>query len=288
MRTGIAATPQWFVDALAVHVDIGHVIVDGVRIAYRAWGREGKPGIVLVHGGMAHSRWWDHIAPQLAQERRVVALDLSGHGDSGHRDTYGVETWAQEILAVATDAGMAGLPVLVGHSMGGIVSFAAARLHRDSLVGVILLDSPIQDVTLAEQLRSQGAPTSTQRRTYPTAREALDRFRLVPAQDSAEPYVLDHIARQSMRQGPDGWCWKFDTLRVAPERSIEAAAKCRVAYFRSEHGVVTPELLAHIRRQLGPDALVTELPAAGHHPMIDQPLAVVAVVRAVLEAWGLP
>ncbi|MCK8671607.1 alpha/beta hydrolase [Rhodococcus sp. HM1] len=283
------SAPKWFVEALAARVETGHVTVDGLTIAYRAWGKEGAPGIVLVHGGMAHSHWWDHIAPQLAEGRRVVALDLSGHGDSDHRDSYGLEPWTREILAVVDDAGITGPPVLVGHSMGGIVSFAASRLYSESFAGVVLLDSPIRDMTLEEEMRAQGAPTRTERKTYPTAEEALARFRLVPPQEDAEPYVIDHIARQSMRQGPDGWYWKFDTLRIGRERPIgNVVSKCRVAYFRSEHGVVTTDLLAQMREHFGPDALVTELPAAGHHPMIDQPLAVVAAVRTVLEAWDLP
>lgn len=112
------AAPAWFVDALAAPVDTGKVEVDGATIAYRAWGESGRPGIVLVHGGMAHSRWWDHIGPQLAAGRRVVALDLSGHGDSDHREHYGLDTWVGEVLAVAAAGGIAGAPVLVGHSMG--------------------------------------------------------------------------------------------------------------------------------------------------------------------------
>ena len=62
-------------------------------------------GIVLVHGGAAHSRWWDHIGPLLAADRRVVAIDLSGHGDSGRRESYSFDAWAGEMLAVAADAG---------------------------------------------------------------------------------------------------------------------------------------------------------------------------------------
>ncbi|QZS52761.1 alpha/beta fold hydrolase [Rhodococcus opacus] len=283
------SAPKWFVEALAAPVETGHVTVDGLTIAYRAWGEDGRPGIVLVHGGMAHSRWWDHIAPQLADGRRVVALDLSGHGDSDHRDNYGLEPWTREVLAVAAAAGIAGPPVLVGHSMGGIVAFAASRLYGESFAGVVILDSPIRDMTLEEEVRAQGASTRTEKTTYSTAEEALARFRLVPPQENAEPFVIDHIARQSMRQGPDGWYWKFDVLRVGRERRSENfVPKCRVAYFRSEHGVVTLELLARMREQFGPHALVTELPAAGHHPMIDRPLVVVAALRTLLAAWGLP
>ncbi|ANZ23568.1 alpha/beta fold hydrolase [Rhodococcus aetherivorans] len=284
------SAPKWFVEALAAPVETGNVEVDGVSIAYRAWGEEGRPGIVLVHGGMAHSRWWDHVAPQLAEGRRVVALDMSGHGDSGHRDGYSLELWAAEVLAVAQAGGIAGPPVLVGHSMGGIVSFAASHLYGDRLDGVVILDSPIRDLTPEEiEMRAQAARERSGTKVYPTAEEAMARFRLVPPQETAEPYVLEHIARQSMRQVPGGWSWKFDALRMTKDRrtSLESfEAKCRIAYFRSENGIVGPDLLARMRPQFGPDALVTDLPVAGHHPVIDQPLAVVTAVRTVLAAWS--
>jgi pimeloyl-ACP methyl ester carboxylesterase len=121
--------PQWFTDALAAPVETGEVRVAGVPVRYRAWGVRESPGIVLVHGGAAHSRWWDHVAPLLANGRRVVALDLSGHGDSGRRDRYDLDSWADETLAAATDAGAAGPVTLVGHSMGGYVVLRAASRH---------------------------------------------------------------------------------------------------------------------------------------------------------------
>ena len=46
---------------------------------------------MLVHGGAAHSRWWDHIGPLLADGRLVVAIDLSGHGDSARRESYSLD-----------------------------------------------------------------------------------------------------------------------------------------------------------------------------------------------------
>lgn len=96
--------PHWFTTAVAAPVDIGRVDVAGAEVHYRAWGPTGTPGLVLVHGGAAHSRWWDHVAPMLATGRRVVALDLTGHGDSDRRQEYGLERWAEEALAVAKPA----------------------------------------------------------------------------------------------------------------------------------------------------------------------------------------
>ena len=57
--------PAWFSAALDAAVQEGTTVVDGASIAYRAWGDPDGRSIVLVHGGAAHSRWWDHIAPLL-------------------------------------------------------------------------------------------------------------------------------------------------------------------------------------------------------------------------------
>jgi pimeloyl-ACP methyl ester carboxylesterase len=55
--------------------------------------------VVLVHGGSAHRHWWDHIAPVIARDHGVVAIDLSGHGDSDRRPVYNFEAWAGEVVA---------------------------------------------------------------------------------------------------------------------------------------------------------------------------------------------
>ncbi|OWY81076.1 alpha/beta hydrolase [Rhodococcus sp. BUPNP1] len=290
MMSNNGSAPQWFVDALAAPVETGKVEAAGATIAFRAWGESGLPGVVLVHGGMAHSGWWDHIGPQLAAGRRVVALDLSGHGDSDHREHYTLEAWSAEVLAAARVGGISGPPVLIGHSMGGIVSFAASHLHGDELAGVVIIDSPIRDMTPEElEMRAKAVANAGPPKVYAAAEDAVARFRLVPPQDDAEPYVLEHIARGSLKQVDGGWSWKFDNLRMGREgrRSLEVMNPgCAVAYFRCERGIIDDALYGRIVDNLGPDALLIDLPASGHHPMIDQPLAVVAAARTLLAAWG--
>src|ERR1700733_9357068 len=101
-ETDAAAPPAWFTQSLSAPVAERVTVVDGVPIAYRMWGdsRSG-PGVGLVHGGAGTSRWRRPTGPLLAIARRVVASDLSGHGDSGRRESYGFDAWAGEILAVA-------------------------------------------------------------------------------------------------------------------------------------------------------------------------------------------
>src|ERR1700721_2676799 len=76
--------PSWFTAAIDQTPDHCDVEVDGCRIHLRVWGDEEQPPVVLVHGGGAHSGWWDHIAPFFSRTHRVIAHDLSGHGDRHH------------------------------------------------------------------------------------------------------------------------------------------------------------------------------------------------------------
>ena len=133
-------TPAWFDRALAVPFSQEEVKVDGCNIRSLAWGEPDRRGLVFVHGGGAHAHWWTHVAATFAAEFRVVAIDLSGHGDSGHRDAYALDQWTDEVVAVAETARIDGLPIVIGHSMGGFVTIATAARHGDRVDGVIVCD----------------------------------------------------------------------------------------------------------------------------------------------------
>ncbi len=102
--------------------------------------------------------------------------------------------------------------------------------------------------------------------------------------------MRDHVAATSMEEVEGGWSWKFDPnffLRVGAEDVLDSEPRCRVAYFRAENGIVSDRLMEHMRGLFGPEAIVAEIPEAGHHAMIDQPLQLVTGVRTVLSAWSV-
>ncbi|MTB89590.1 alpha/beta hydrolase [Aeromicrobium senzhongii] len=282
--------PEWFRWALDQKPQHLEVEVDGVPIAYRAWGEQGDPVAVLVHGGAAHAGWWDHVAPHLAVGHRVLAPDLSGHGDSGRRDAYTLEAWAREILAVAS-AESAEKPVVFGHSMGGFVALTAAREHGADLLGAAAIDSPVQAVSPeARSWRADRAVLSMP--LYPDAATMVSRFRTLPEDPSCLPYIRDHIARESIRHvdRPDGtgWTWKFDPrvfLRSMMEPDDVARSQCEVALLRGERGMATTDITEEIRSRLGGNVPVTVIPDSGHHIMLDQPTALIAVLQTLLGQW---
>jgi pimeloyl-ACP methyl ester carboxylesterase len=284
--------PEWFRRALAVPFADGVVDVAGAPIHFLAWGEPGRRGLVFVHGGGAHAHWWTHVAATFADELRVVAVDLSGHGDSGHRDRYDIETWTAEVMAAASAGGIEGKPVIIGHSMGGFVTIATAALHCADLSGVIVVDSPVREpdpeVESARLKEAFGAP-----RTYPGVDDALARFRTIPAQEHYLPYVMDHVGRRSLKAVEGGYQWKFDrgVFEQFEERiralgmPYLAQVTCRLALLRAEHGLVTRDIGAAMYDVLGRVAPVIVLPEAGHHPMLDVPLVLLTAIRTLLADW---
>jgi pimeloyl-ACP methyl ester carboxylesterase len=275
--------PAWFTRALAAAPEHRDVDVDGARVHYRAWGRRGLPGLVLVHGGAAHSGWWDHIAPQLSSHR-VVAIDLTGHGDSDRREVYDMRQWAREVVTVVAAEDL-GRPVVVGHSMGGWVAVTTGVDHADVVSAVAYIDSPLNDQPPEEsRLAERRRPT----RVYPTREEAVARFRTLPPQDVLLPYVREHVARESLRAVEGGWTWKFDPNffgRRLLLRDLLPQLATPVALFRCEHGLVSPGMAEEMGQLVHGTLPVVDLPDAGHHPMLDQPLSLVTGLRTLLALW---
>jgi pimeloyl-ACP methyl ester carboxylesterase len=245
---------------------------------------------VLVHGGAAHAHWWSFLAPLLTGRYSVVALDLSGHGDSGRRELYPSRTWAAEVMAVARDARFVGPPIVIGHSMGGLVSIVAAALHGDELAGAIIVDAPVRRSDPESQEARSGRSFSNPK-TYPDAATARQHFRLVPTQPCDNQYVLDYIAEHSLKTVPGGVTWKFDPrvfvlARVELMHEHLANVRCRVALLHGERSlVVPPETGEYMYELLHRNAPLVEIPEAHHHLLLDQPLAFISAVRALLADW---
>jgi pimeloyl-ACP methyl ester carboxylesterase len=135
-------------------------------------------------------------------------------------------------------------------------------------------------------------------RAYPTREAILARFRLVPEQPVL-PYLREHIAGWSVTARENGeWGWKFDQALFAkmatmarPPQSPAAPGwdvRCPVAILRAEHGLMSPDMAGWLRGRLGQAAFVAEIPAAGHHVLLDEPLSLVTALRTVLASWTAP
>jgi pimeloyl-ACP methyl ester carboxylesterase len=289
------ARPAWFDRALADRGETGAVDVAGARIAYRAWGERGRPGVVLIHGSNAHLEWWRFVAPFLADQFRVVALDLSGNGDSGWRDRYSGELFADEVWAAGAAAELGERPFVVGHSFGGYVALETGHKYGDRLGGVILADftvAPPEEYAEWGLRAEREGKTRRATRVYADLETALGRFRLIPEQPCQHPYIVDYIARQSLRRVEGGWTWKFDPALFdhlemgAEQRDKFIDLRCRSALILGQHSEDSGAQTAAYMGQLTDGILpIIEIPETYHHMMFDEPLATTMAIKATLLAW---
>ena len=181
--------PDWFRKVFSVDRREGWINCNGVNIHYFSWGDQSKPGVILMHGFMAHSRCWAFIAPLLAENYHLAAFDLSGMGDSGWRESYTVRDRVDEAKAVAEHLGMTRLnkkPFLVCHSYGGSVGLSAAEEESGCWGGLIVCDMTMlapDEISDFESYRKKRQQRGVKpHRVSDTLEAAKKRFRLAPEQ----------------------------------------------------------------------------------------------------------
>jgi pimeloyl-ACP methyl ester carboxylesterase len=136
------------------------VVVPGDRIHFLDWcgnGDPGDPGVLLIHG-LSNTAWsWAPVARRLRAIRRVVALDLRGHGLSdAPTEGYDAPTFAGDVLAAAEGSGLLADPgdrvVLAGHGFGAIVAAWAAAEMGDRCAGLVCVDGGWESLEAASGL----------------------------------------------------------------------------------------------------------------------------------------
>jgi pimeloyl-ACP methyl ester carboxylesterase len=127
------------------------VELNGVRIHYLDWPgvRETHAPALLIHGLSAHAHTWDPIAHALSADRRVVALDLRGHGDSAWaQDGYDVEKFVADIVGLLNHLELDAVDY-IGHSFGAQIGFAFAGAHPGRVRRIVFNDMGPEMATAA-------------------------------------------------------------------------------------------------------------------------------------------
>lgn len=288
--------PEWFERALGMEPEYGDVEVEGCKIHFGTWGQVGKPGIVMIHGSNAHLHWWRFTAPFLADQFRVASMDLSGHGDSGWRDKYSGEIFAREVAAVCEAAQLGDMPFVVAHSFGGFVALEAGYQFGDKLGGIVFADFTVMPPEnyneWGRELEKRGGQPARPTRVYDDYDKARGRFRLLPEQPCQHPYIIDYLARQSLREVEGGWTWKFDPALFdhlemgATQRDKFVSLTCRTAIVLGEDSDdEAADGAPYIDEISGGLLPMFAIPGTHHHFMFDEPVATVTAIKGILLAW---
>ena len=274
----------WCRSVLAKQGESRFVEVAGGRVHYLAWERANtaQPVLLLVHGMRGHAHWWDIIAPYFVDEYKVLAIDLSGMGDSARREVYDNDTFTHDIAGVIEQE--SSTPVTIfGHSFGGGRTVLACAARPDLFQHAVVIDSPVWMLGDDRPLfrRQLGG------RIYADRESALARFRLEPEQPVSTQVLRAHIAEHSLHAVSGGWTWKFDPQLASARTLADPATFGRV---RTPMDFVCGELSSVVSKERAhrlAAAITTAhppvfIPEGHHHLMLDQPLALVSTLRALL------
>jgi pimeloyl-ACP methyl ester carboxylesterase len=241
--------------------------------------------LVLVHGlTFDRTTWRPALAAleRLAPGRRVLSLDLPGHGESPARDSYRMEETVERVHAAVDEAGLVA-PVVVGHSIGAVVATVYAVEHP--VTGVVNVDQSLEVEPFAAQVRAI-APLLE----GPALDQVWERFwaSMEVERLPAEGQAVVRAASQPRAEVVLGY-WA-DVI----ERGEEMAARARegLALLRARRtpyeavvGRPTGGERAWFAHEL-PHVVVTEMPGSGHFPQLADPEAFAARLAATADWRG--
>ena len=257
------------------------------RFRILVWGAADLPPVVCIHRARAHARRFERMARMMADERRVIAYDLRGHGRSPWSGPHTLAQHTADLDEVLEEVG-AGQVVLVGDGFGCRVALAYTAAHGARVTALALLDPPLRpdrDRVLAL------AAAERRSRVYASADAAIAEWpgyagrhhtpRALIEEDVAEHLVVDQDGRLRFRYSHDAAAAALEATAVPAEGLKEIV--CPVLIVRGEESdMLTAADAAWAAAGLRRCRL--EVVPGGHEPLWDALAETGALVRSFVAA----
>jgi len=260
-------------------------VVNGLTLKGLSWGDPGQAPLLMLHGWLDNAASFTMLAPRLT-DFHVVALDLTGQGQSDHRSadaTYQIWDDLPEILGVVDQLGWSEFDLL-GHSRGAIISALLSSAVPERIKHLVLLDaiSPqaVSEEEFAGQLRKflDQKPThlAATNRVFDSAGEAVtQRQKAGLHADAAKT-----LAMRSLKPCNDGFSWTTDRrlfgasavkLTEGQNRAVMQGLTMPSLLLLAESGRIASSEAFKETLRYSPSLRVEYVPG-GHHFHMEEPL----------------
>ncbi|MFQ6075816.1 MAG: alpha/beta fold hydrolase [Candidatus Bathyarchaeia archaeon] len=255
----------------------------GFRLHYLMWGQEGPP-IVILHSMGMDAHGFDTFSRAVSKDYRVLAITILGHGDSDKpARPVGLEEHAGIIRQAYTELGFES-PVLIGHSVGGMLGMVLAARYPEEIRGLVLVDIAPFDMA---QISRKRPPRPEPPESFADEGEARAFLRERYPRFTDEAY--DNRINHAFKRDADGRL-RFkglgDTIRPSLTIDlwpfVEKMKTPTLLLAAGEGHIVTPPAVSHMRSLL-PDFEVKAVEGATHMIPQDRPAEFEVAVREFLS-----
>jgi pimeloyl-ACP methyl ester carboxylesterase len=207
-------------------------------------------------------------------------------GDSSPKPKYSNASFVAEVGAMLQMIDSTSVTI-VGHSFGGRITVFAAHQYPQYLKRAIVVDSKVGFAN--RPVRPRFAPRA--KRLYPDLDTACRHFRLMPEEPPILPAIMRHLALHSLKQQEQGVVWKFDQALMGGvdweqihEGELLSKIELPLDFICGELSMIVPaDLGVRIGKALRNGRGPIVIPSAHHHIPVNQPLALVSALRALLS-----
>ena len=256
-----------------------------VSISYTLAGN-GDTSIVFVHGWGISKEYWKEQIEELSSDYKVVALDLGGHGQSGHnRENWTIEEFAKDVRAVIDGLHLNNV-ILVGHSMGGEIILQTALSFPAKVIGFIGIDNFKQFVTSFTPQEEKQVSDFMQslKSNFDTTATMYTRLALFP-RGYSDTNSVNRVIR-SIRQTDSAVAIKaLESLMYFALKDSEMISRLPIpAHLIVSDYTATNE--ESFRRAAKAGSSIRVIKGTGHYPMIEQPHQFTELLKETIHEIG--
>ena len=256
-----------------------------VSISYTMAGN-GDTCIVFVHGWGISKEYWKEQIEELSSDYTVVALDLGGHGQSGHnRENWTIEEFAKDVRAVIDGLHLNNV-ILVGHSMGGEIILQTALSFPAKVIGFIGIDNFKQFVTSFTPQEEKQVSDFMQslKSNFDTTATMYTRLALFP-RGYSDTNSVNRVIR-SIRQTDSAVAIKaLESLMYFALKDSEMISRLPIpAHLIVSDYTATNE--ESFRRAAKAGSSIRVIKGTGHYPMIEQPHQFTELLKETIHEIG--
>ena len=259
------------------------------KISALRWGGA-PPRIVFIHGGGQNAHTWDTVIVGLGEP--ALAVDLPGHGHSAWREDgdYSPRLNADTLLPLLRQHAPSA-DLVVGMSLGGLTAIRLGAVAPELVKELVLIDvTPSALQRHSEMTKEQQGTVALMHgeREFPSFQAMLD-LTIAAAPHREVKALRRGVFHNSRKLDNGSWTWRYDAIRTFPDFSglwddVDALSAPVTLVRGGSSGFVSDDDAAELARRARHFRAAHVVENSGHSVQSDQPLALIDLLRGVLDA----